>query len=422
MALDRRDFLRLAATTGLAVAGPLTLVKQAHAAPYEGTFYVTVHAGGGWDPTSLCDPKGAMSAEEDNPMNASYLHDEILTAGNINYAPVGGNQAFFDKYYQELLVLNGIDTSTNGHDSGTRNVWSGKLSEGHPSFTALVAGVKNREAPMAFMSNGGFDFTAGLVAPTRSGNTSALERIAFPNRPNPDDEGRRYHTDDTAARIAQFQADRLAAMQDGAKLQRRKHAMNTLFAARAGENEIRRLTDFLPEELDNSGNPIRRQAQLALAAYKAGLSVSCNLSTGGFDTHGNHDQNHIPRLQTILEGVDFLMEEAERQGVRDKVMVAIGSDFGRTPRYNGTNGKDHWSITSMMLMGPGIAGNRVIGTTTHEHVPVGVNPDTLGVEDGGLRITPEHIHRSLREYAGIHEHELATRHPLSQANTLPLFG
>ena len=44
------------------------------------------------------------------------------------------------------------------------------------------------------------------------------------------------------------------------------------------------------------------------------------------------------------------------------VVVVVASDFGRT-RYNGDGGKDHWPITSMMMMGAGISGGRVIGQT-----------------------------------------------------------
>lgn len=428
MALDRRDFLKLSSICGLSVAAPMTFFTKAHAqesVTYDGNFFVMIHAGGGWDPTSLCDPKGMMAEDEENPMNASYMNADIAMAGNISYAPVANHQAFFDKYYQELLIINGMDTSTNGHDSGRRNVWSGKLSEGHPSFAALVAASKNRVAPMSFLSNGGYDFTAGLVAPTRSGNTGALSRIAFPNRPNPDDEARRFHTDDTMARISATQKERLQAMMDAESLPRKKASMNTLFAARVGENEVQRLTEFLPETLDNSGNPLLRQAQLAIASYRAGLSVAVNMTRGGFDTHGNHDQNHIPRMSDILAGIDFVMEEAERQGVRDKIVLGVGSDFGRTPRYNGTNGKDHWSISSMMFMGAGITGNRVVGGTTHEHVPYKIDPATLAtleVEGAGERITPEHVHRDLRRLAGIHDHEYAIRHPLNGVGDLNLFG
>lgn len=424
MALDRRDFLKLAGLAGLSVASPFGLGRSARAQSitYDGPFFVCINAAGGWDPTSLCDPKGAQSEDEENPMNRAYLADAILEAGNIRYAPVGNHQAFFDKYYDRLLVINGVDTQTNGHDSGSRFTWSGKLSEGHPSFGALVAAAKNRTAPMAFLSNGGYDITGGLVAPTRSGNTNVLARIAYPNRPNTGDEARKYHTDDTMERIQAFQRERLGAMMEKPQLPRYRNSMGTLFNARVGENEVQKLTEFLPAELDNTNNPLRRQAQLALASYKAGLSVSVNLNIGGFDTHGNHDANHIPRLGQILEGIDFLMIEAEALGVADQIVVLVGSDFGRTPRYNNTNGKDHWSITSFMAMGPGIQGNRVIGATDADHKPLTVNPDTLALDESGIRVTPEHIHRSMRRLAGIHDHEYAQRFPLNEAGDLALFG
>jgi uncharacterized protein (DUF1501 family) len=319
--------------------------------------------------------------------------------------------------------VNGVDTSTNGHDSGSRFVWSGKLSEGHPAIGALVAACKNRAAPMAFLSNGGYDLTSGLVAPTRSGNTNALSRIAFPWRINTADDTRRFHTTETEERIVDAMRERTESkMAEKSRLPREVAAMNTLFTARIGENEVRRLTDFLPAQLDNSNNPLRRQAQLALASYRAGLSIAANLSIGGFDTHGNHDANHIPRLQMMLEGVDFLMSEAENAGIGDKVIVVLGSDFGRTPRYNGTNGKDHWSITSYMMMGPGIAGNRVIGATDPDHKPLTVNASTLAMDPSGIRITPEHIHRALRGHAEIKDHEYAVRFPLSGVSDVPLFG
>lgn len=420
--MDRRDFLKLAALTGLSVAVPFSRSARAQESIlYDGTFFVLVNAAGGWDPTSFCDPKGRLSEDQEDPMNQSYFAADIQEAGGIPYAPVGYAPTFFPKYASELLVVNGIDTSTNGHDSGSRHIWSGKLAEGHPSFGALVAAAKNRAAPMAFLSNGGYDLTMGLVAPTRSGNTSVLQRIAYPNRIDTNNADSRFFTDATYERIRAAQQERLASMQEKTRLPRKRRAMGTLFTARIGEGEVRRLTEFLPDQLDNSNNPLRRQAQLALASYKAGLSVSVNLNIGGFDTHGNHDQNHIPRLSLLLEGIDFVMEEADRLGIRDKVVVVAGSDFGRTPGYNGTNGKDHWSITSMLFLGAGIRGGRVIGGTDERHRPLNVDPGTLQVSDGGVRITPEHVHRSLRRLAGIDEHDVARQYPLNGGGDIDLF-
>lgn len=421
--LRRRDFLKLAGLCGVSVAVPFGGGARAQSAGgvlYDGTFFVLVNAGGGWDPTSLCDPKGMQSESEQDPMNRSYFTGDIQTSNGIAYAPVGYNPTFFQKYGSRLLVVNGIDTATNGHDSGSRFTWSGKLAEGNPSFGALVAAAKSRSSPMAFLSYGGYDFTGGLVAPTRSGDTGVLQRIAYPDRIDPDDENARFHTTATEDRIKAAMQQRLEAQQQRTRLPRVKNAMATLYAARLGEGEVKRLADYLPSELDNSGNPLRRQAQLALASYKAGLSVSVNLDVGGFDTHGDHDAQHIPALAQLLEGVDFLLEEAERMDVADKVVVVIGSDFGRTPGYNDGDGKDHWSITSMMFMGPGIQGGRVIGATTERHHPRTVDPSTLALSDSGIRITPEHVHRALRKLAGIEEADVAKRHPVGGAD-LALF-
>jgi len=182
--MERRDFLKLASSAGLALAFPSLIPSRAEAA-IDGPLFVFIHADGGWDPTSLCDPKGFLSESEENPMNKSYAAADIGNAGNIRFAPVGGNQAFFEKHHSKLLVVNGIDTETNSHDSGTRNTWSGRLGEGWPALSALIASVVAKSKPMAFLTAGGYDYTAGLVAPTRTGNLGALTRLAYPNRTDP---------------------------------------------------------------------------------------------------------------------------------------------------------------------------------------------------------------------------------------------
>jgi len=45
-------------------------------------------------------------------------------------------------------------------------------------------------------------------------------------------------------------------------------------------------------------------------------------------------------------------------------MIVLVSEMGRTPRLNRDGGKDHWPVTSAMLLGAGVAGNRLLGGTT----------------------------------------------------------
>ncbi|MST00263.1 MAG: DUF1501 domain-containing protein [Opitutus sp.] len=87
--------------------------------------------------------------------------------------------------------------------------------------------------------------------------------------------------------------------------------------------------------------------------------------------------------------------------------------MGRTPTYNKGNGKDHWSIDSVMFLGPGIKGNRVIGATDEKQFGVALNPQSLATEkEKGIKVRPEHIHEALRQYAGIAEHPLSKKFPL----------
>lgn len=419
--MDRRDFIKLAGATGLVLASPLPYGDAKAQEAYDGPFFIFVGASGGWDPTSFADPKGYKSdPQEAGVMNRPFAQGDILTEGNISYAPVGFYGEFVRKHYQRMLVLNGVDTQTNGHDSGRRHVASGNLNEGFPAFGALVAGAYGKGLPMSFITNGFYDSTAGTAPRTRVGNINAFARIAEYNAFNPGDE-RYYHTLDTMKRIEDAQRSRLEAMKSVQKLPKLEQSIGTLHLARSSENILNRLLETLDQDNRPDGQ-IQRQAQLAIAAYKAGACVSAVLSIGGFDTHGNHDASHLPRLDQLWQGVDYIWDEAERQGIADRVVVVVGSDFGRTPGYNDGNGKDHWSVTSMILMGAGIRGNRTLGSTTYEHQIIPVNPSTLQSDPNGIRVHPGHVHWSLRKLAGIDQSELTAAFPLDVGEYLDLFS
>lgn len=409
--MDRRSFLKLAGLAGLTVVPSLRPgVAHANLPPYDGPLWITVHAGGGWDPTMICDPKGRADELEVDPVN-NFFVDEIAEIGAFKVAPLPVIMEFFENYQNELLVMNGIDCGTNSHTAGTQNTWSGGLSEQIPALNALVAGAADSSLPLSFISNGGYDFTSNVVPPTRVPDTAAISRIAFPYRTSLADPESNLFTDDTLSRIVEAREARHERLIDASTLPREQFGMNSLFESRTGANDLRRLIDYLPETLDNSSG-LRQQAQIAIASYRAGLTVSANLTTGGFDTHGDHDNRQTTALNRLFDGVNFLMQEAERQGVADRVVLMIGSDFARTPRYNEGNGKDHWSVGSMMMLGAGINGGRVIGESTHRQQPMTINPSTLALDENGIRLTPAHIHRSLRKLAGIDTHTLDSRFPL----------
>jgi len=420
--MNRREFFELTGCLGLAATSMPALAQAQSGPSYDGPLFLSIHCGGGWDPTSFSDPKGREAEDQPNPMNY-YLTESIRqpTLGEgaisspIRWAPMGMNDAFFERFWSKLLVVNGVDTSTNNHMSGTRHVNSGVLDEGHPCLTSMVAAVHGPSMPLGFITNGGYDVTRGVVARTRVGNLDALRQISFPTRIN--DESNYVH-DTTFAAVKRYQQERLQRKVDAIRLPRLKRTLERFAGVHSTENELSRLESYLPE-LNTFQTGLGRQGAVALAGYRAGVTVSANLTTGGFDTHGNHDQNQSNALDRLSMGIAEIWDQVEMAGLEDKVTILVSSDFGRTPGYNMGNGKDHWPITSMLMMGAGIAGNRVIGSTTHGHRTMAVNPETFQEDEDGIIITPAHVHRALREMMNLNDNNVVRDFPLS-AELLPI--
>lgn len=431
--MDRRKFLGLGALGMLAGASAwLGRGEEAFAQamgtgsvdPYTGRLFLFINAGGGWDPTMVCDPKGGT-------INRGFTEAQFGMAGGLTYAPVtymnqGGytNQQFFNKFHSRLLVFNGLDQETNNHDSGTRFTWSGRLEDGYPPLAAILAGALAPGRPLGFLSNGGYENTQGVVPLTRVDNLYTIASLAYPNRPDPNNMNSRVHSDMTAARIAAAQQARLAALSSRQTLPVMAAAMNQLLATRTGGNLLQRVMQYLPtnDQYNNAGNAILRQGMVALAGYQAGLTAAVNLSVGGFDTHGDHDNQQSNALGNLLKGVDLLMDRIDMLGLTDRVVVLIGSDFGRTPSYNAQNGKDHWSVTSLMMMGPGVRGDRVIGATDATQRARGFDYGTGSISDSATtRLSPKALHLALRRFAGVDTSELARQFPISFSGTLNVF-
>lgn len=459
--MKRRNFLKYASVLAASAALPTMPRTQLVAAEanYTGPLWITIHAGGGWDPTSFCDPKGYNGSQDAaNPDRINnYDKNNILTIGNFNVAPppdsfLPGNsnfdenlysaQQFFETYFEKLMVINGIDVKTNSHSNGNLNTWSGTLRSGFPSFPALTAGTLAPDLPLSYLINGGYSFPAELVVPTRmdSRGIATLYEIAFPNRSTAAnrDTSPTYFNESVRSLIETASQERLNRLSASNTLARVKNAIQSLSNARQETRGLEAFTATLDAresktaaDFNNRNNAFNfyKQGRLALAAYEAGVTSAANIVMGGFDTHGDHDARHYPRLMDLLMGIDGILQEAELRGLSDRIVIVVGSEFGRTNKYNSNNGKDHWPITSMMLIGNTtqvIPGNQVIGATNDLHKAVNIDPVTLQADfndsnPNAVRLTPAHVHRSLRRLAGIDQLDATLRFGL-EGQDLPLFG
>ena len=438
--MDRRNFLKASALCSLSLAAPtLATRSEAQSAGYGGPYWLLVHAGGGWDPRFMFDP---VARGDQN-----RLYDGEGSVGNIRHAnfPIDLAQLgldttlgyetillspgdFLAKHGGRITVINGVDTSTNNHEAGSRAIWSGRLLGEYPAFGAIVAAAKARDMPIPFISGGSYDVTAGLVPLARTGSQDTLTKIAYPHLINPNDtKPDRYHTDDTVARLKNARAQRLARIRQRSGLVREQVAIDQLDHARLATADLARLK--LPAKLmEIAGGQLddlermNRATQIAFSAFQSGVAAVATLTLGGFDTHGDHNRNQARQVTKILAGLDYIFTEADAAGLAGKLYVVVGSDFGRGPIYNSLNdnaGKDHWPVTSMIVAGPNIPGNRVVGATDGGQQALAVDRGSLTPASGGITITPEIVHTALRKVAGVTDAE--SKFPLS-APDLPIFG
>jgi Protein of unknown function (DUF1501) len=62
-----------------------------------------------------------------------------------------------------------------------------------------------------------------------------------------------------------------------------------------------------------------------------------------------------------------LLEDLDERGLLDETLVVVAGEFGRTPKINATNGRDHWAhCYTQILAGGGIRGGQVYGASDRQ--------------------------------------------------------
>jgi hypothetical protein len=105
-----------------------------------------------------------------------------------------------------------------------------------------------------------------------------------------------------------------------------------------------------------------------------------SLTYGGWDMHNNITAGMRGAMPAFDQAYAALIRDLDRTGLLSETLVLVSSEFGRTPKINGTAGRDHWpKVFSVMLAGGGIKGGMIYGTSNS----TASEPDTdaVGPED-----------------------------------------
>jgi hypothetical protein len=113
---------------------------------------------------------------------------------------------------------------------------------------------------------------------------------------------------------------------------------------------------------------------------------------GGWDTHQQTFQRHKTNLMPQLDGtLAALIADLDARGMLDSTIVMCAGEFGRTPKINKNNGRDHWARSmACVLAGGGLKRGYVHGST-----------DASGMAPATDPVTPDDVSATIFSRLGI---------------------
>lgn len=347
----------------------LLLPRRLLAQQATGRRFLFIFCNGGWDQTTVFAPLF------DTPYVDMASGGEAAEAGGITFVDAEDRPAvrsFFEDWGAETCLLNGFEVPAISHDQCIRLVQAGRRTDNGDDWAAIMAGEGGAGQRMPYMVVSGPAFSNRF--------SSTVVRIG-------QDRQLAYLLDGSALALSDLPVSPLADPAHAAAeafLQQRAAQLEA--AARAGQagrfadNYARALDDLaavrsgvLDEltETKEAFTSLSSALEVALLALAAGetrcaLIEDNGLWAQGWDTHQEHEYQAL-NFDLLFENLGGLMktlsERTDADGVPllETTTVVVFSEMGRQPKLNSHGGKHHWTSTSAMFLGAGIAGGQVIG-------------------------------------------------------------
>ncbi len=141
------------------------------------------------------------------------------------------------------------------------------------------------------------------------------------------------------------------------------------------DEEPRALRDRYGRNLFGQGCLLaRRLVEAGVPFVEVSLATVGNLALG-WDTHVNNFDG-VRTLSNVLDPAwATLMDDLRDRGLLDSTTIVWMGEFGRTPRINPQQGRDHWANSwTAVLAGGGIKGGQVVGKTSADGTAVTERP------------------------------------------------
>jgi hypothetical protein len=144
--------------------------------------------------------------------------------------------------------------------------------------------------------------------------------------------------------------------------------------------EVFDLTREDPRVKDKYGPGLGQQMLLARRLCEAGAGF-VTLHYGGWDMHGTIAQSMKAIAPQMDRAVSTFVEDLHQRGLDQNILLVISGEFGRTPRVNGSAGRDHWApLSTLAFAGGGLKMGQVVGeSNSRAEIPKSrpINPQDM---------------------------------------------
>jgi len=358
--VSRRDALKIG-TLGLAgLTLPHLLQAQAHAAPTLGKAksIVMIHLGGGPSHVDTYDPKPEAPAEIRGEFKAIPTNVAGIQMGE--HFPL--QAAMMDR----LALIRSIhrvlpEEHASSHMCTGWGFTERRAAGDRPSIGAVMARLKGNPHSLipSYVSLRGYSWDHGLGAAFLG---PVYEPLGFEG-PGRDDlklkidmnrlNGRRRMLE----RINGFRKEVETGVVAGQDVFSQRALEIVSSSATYSALDVSKETE---ETRKRYGNEHFLRARRLVEAGAQCIAIE----VGGWDTH----ENNFGNLKNLMPATDrafaALIGDLRDRGLYDQTVVVMWGEFGRTPKVNGTAGRDHWpAVMSAVIAGGGLRMGQAIGAT-----------------------------------------------------------
>ena len=400
----RRDFVKmsLASAFGVSYSGWLPRMAQAVEEAGKHKAFILLWMTGGPSQTDTFDlktehPNGGPSKSIETAVSGIHISEHLPGVA---------------KQMKDLAIIRSLTTTEGDHERATRAMLTGHKpgQEGvnYPSLGSMFAKELGDDAsdlphyvsvaPMRFGDSGGPGFLgpnyAPLVVSGVSNDPEARANLTIENLKAP--AGVTKESMEKRFEISKFLQEDFnkSAKSPSSKA----HKANFERARRMIESNAKGAF-----KLDEETAPLRDKygrsqfgqgCLLARRLVERGVSF-VEVTLGGWDTHGENFSAVKNLCGTLDPAWSTLMDDLRERGLLDSTLVVWMGEFGRTPKINNNNGRDHFPVAwSTVLGGGGIKGGQVIGGTGKAGTEVADRPvklaDFYATMCAGIGVSPEH--------------------------------